>query len=66
MKVVRPLRAIRLKCLDCSCWSQGEVAKCTHKDCVLWSLRYGKKPKNTEYEKMSTVEYMVQVEKGSK
>ncbi len=39
----RPLlKAIRDKCLDCCCGSQGEVAKCTATDCPLWPYRMGK------------------------
>ncbi|MFA5238237.1 MAG: hypothetical protein WC476_00835 [Phycisphaerae bacterium] len=39
-----PLRAIRLKCLDCSCGNQKEVAECfIGWDCPLYPYRMGKK-----------------------
>ena len=57
MKVVRPLKAIRLKCLDCSGWNQSEVFKCVHEACILFPLRFGKKPTGVQYEKMSMAEY---------
>jgi len=39
-----PLRAIRHKCLDCCCWSDTEVRKCTVQDCSLYPFRFGKNP----------------------
>lgn len=53
-----PMRAIRLKCYDCSGWNWAEVEKCQHRDCVLWGLRLGKKPKDLQYGKLSAKEYM--------
>lgn len=37
-----PLRAIRLKCLDCSGHERNEVRNCQFEDCPLFSLRMGK------------------------
>ena len=37
-----PMRAIRLRCLDCCCWSQKAVRECPCKDCPLWPYRMGK------------------------
>lgn len=37
-----PLRAIRLKCLDCMCWQGNEVSLCPSDDCILWHYRFGK------------------------
>ncbi len=37
-----PLRAIRLKCLDCSGWSEAEVRKCVILDCALYKFRFGR------------------------
>jgi len=39
-----PLRAIRAKCLDCSCYNAAEVRKCTVEDCALYPYRMGKNP----------------------
>ncbi len=57
MKTPRPLRAIRLKCLDCSGWGYKEVELCEHKSCVLYELRFGKKPKGLKYEKLDADSY---------
>lgn len=43
-KTVTPLRAIRLKCLDCSCGSAHEVRQCTAEGCPLYPFRIGKNP----------------------
>lgn len=39
-----PVKAIRLKCLDCCCGSIKEVDLCPCKDCSLYPFRYGKNP----------------------
>lgn len=39
-----PLKAIRAKCLDCSCYQPSEVAKCTATGCALWPYRMGRDP----------------------
>jgi len=44
MKPTTPLRAIRLKCLDCSCENAAEVKRCHIEDCALWSFRMGRNP----------------------
>jgi len=41
---VTPMKAIRLKCLDCSAGSAKEVRQCPVKDCSLWPYRLGKRP----------------------
>lgn len=35
-------KAIRQKCLDCSCWSHSEVRDCSSTDCYLHPFRMGK------------------------
>lgn len=44
-KRITPLKAIRLKCLDCSCGSPKEVKLCTAEACPLYPFRFGKNPK---------------------
>ncbi len=44
MNIPTPLKAIRLKCLDCSCGSADEVRKCPIKWCPLYPFRSGKNP----------------------
>lgn len=41
---VSPLRALRLKCLDCRNDSAQEVRLCTAVDCPNWLFRMGKNP----------------------
>ena len=55
--LVRPLKAIRFKCMDCAAWQQSEVLKCTHTTCILWHLRFGKRPKGAKYENRTVEEY---------
>lgn len=43
-KRISPLKAIRLKCLDCSCGSTNEVRLCQITDCPLFPYRSGKNP----------------------
>jgi len=43
-KHITPIKAIRLKCLDCCCDSTSEVAECPCTDCSLWPFRFGKNP----------------------
>jgi hypothetical protein len=64
MHCVRPLWAIRFKCYDCSGWNWAEVEKCSHQDCILWPLRFGKKPKGMQYKHFSAKEYSQAIEKG--
>jgi hypothetical protein len=41
-KRISPLKAIRNKCLDCSCFDGVEVANCPIEECPLWAFRSGK------------------------
>jgi hypothetical protein len=38
------LRAIRQKCLDCSCHQPSEVRDCPITACDLWPYRFGRDP----------------------
>lgn len=42
-----PLRAIRAKCLECSCGSTYEVKNCPIHDCNLYPFRLGNNPFRT-------------------
>lgn len=44
MKVLTPMKAIRAKCLDCSCGNPYEVTKCPITDCALYPYRDGHNP----------------------
>ena len=39
-----PIKAIRKKCLDCSCWQPKEVRECTVIDCPIYPYRLGRRP----------------------
>lgn len=39
-----PIKAIRAKCLECSCNQLGEVRECPITDCPLFPFRFGKNP----------------------
>lgn len=39
-----PLKAIKAKCLDCSCGSYVEVKECHIVDCPLYPFRLGHNP----------------------
>ena len=41
---MNPMRAIREKCLDCTCQQPMEVKECTVKTCALHPFRMGKNP----------------------
>ncbi len=43
-KRISPLKAIRLKCLDCCCGSSNEVKLCTIPRCPLYPFREGHNP----------------------
>lgn len=43
-KRISPLKAIRLKCLDCSCGSFNEVKLCPVEQCSLYPFREGHNP----------------------
>lgn len=49
-KRISPIKAIRLKCLDCRCGSSNEVKLCTVERCPLYPFREGRDPyrKKTE------------------
>lgn len=45
MTKITPMKAIRLKCLDCCCGQYKEIAGCNTKSCPLWIYRFSKRPK---------------------
>ena len=42
MERITRTKAIRLKCLDCTCNQPVEVRKCPSTNCPLWRYRMGK------------------------
>lgn len=43
--IPKPLRAIRMKCVDCSGGSKKEVKECRVTHCALYPYRMGRYPK---------------------
>ena len=43
-KVLTPIKAIRAKCLECSCGQAVEVRLCVLHDCPLYPYRMGHRP----------------------
>lgn len=43
-KKMTPIKAIRVKCLDCSSGQPSEVRRCDIEDCPLLPYRFGKNP----------------------
>ena len=41
-------KAIRQKCLDCSCWQEAEIRRCPTQDCALYSFRTGNTRRGSE------------------
>jgi len=46
--ILRPLKAIRAKCLECCCYQRAEVRACPDKTCALWPYRMGHRPSPAE------------------
>ena len=39
-----PIKAIRKKCLDCTCYQSKEMRKCTVIKCPVYPYRFGRRP----------------------
>ena len=55
MKTLTPIKAIRAKCLDCSCYQPKEIRLCPVIKCPLWPYRMGKRPKREPVEHLAEV-----------
>ena len=42
-----PIKAIRKKCLDCTCGQVKEIRLCPVVSCACWPYRFGRRPDNT-------------------
>lgn len=45
VKKLTPMKAIRAKCIDCTCGQNAEVRRCQVSSCSLHRYRMGKRPK---------------------
>ena len=63
------LRAIKLKCLDCSTYNINEIKECPVKNCPLYPFRLGKNPfrkrELSEEERNKLSERMKNIKKGN-
>lgn len=50
-KSLTPIKAIRAKCLDCSCGQIKEIRECSDKNCPLFPYRMGRRPKKEDVQK---------------
>ena len=51
-----PVKAIRMKCLECSAGSSWEVTQCWATKCPLYVFRFGKNPFRSKVEREFTEE----------
>jgi hypothetical protein len=49
-------KAIRQKCLDCSCWQEAEIRRCTAQDCALYPFRMGNISRGLETNNLTATE----------
>lgn len=63
MEATTPLKAIRLKCLDCSCGSSNEVKQCPITDCPLYEFRTGHLPKNENRKYVDNSRFLIEYQK---
>lgn len=47
MKRLTPVKAIRAKCIECSCGQVSEIRNCLIPNCPLYPYRMGHRPKDT-------------------
>ncbi len=50
MQVLTPIKAIRAKCMDCTCNQPTEIRECRITSCALWPYRMGKRPSKRQLE----------------
>lgn len=49
MSKITPMKAIRLKCLECCAGQRLEVRECVLKTCPLYGYRTGHRPKGEQF-----------------
>ena len=49
-----PIKAIRKKCLDCTCGQYEEIRKCTVINCTLYPYRKGCRPDKATIDTLKT------------
>ena len=62
-----PMKAIRAKCLDCSCGNPNEVKLCPVEKCPLYPFRLGKNPNiKREYTEEQKEKFRENIKKAQK
>lgn len=51
-------KAIRQKCLDCCCWQEAEIRRCTAQSCALYPFRMGNTRRGMETNNLTTTEQL--------
>jgi len=46
--VCTPIKAIRAKCMDCTCHQLKEIRECHLTECPLWPYRMGTRPSDAD------------------
>lgn len=49
-RALTPIKAIRAKCMDCTCNQPKEIRECSITSCALWPYRMGKRPSKQQLE----------------
>lgn len=57
-----PVKAIRLKCMDCMCQQVAEVRNCSSIDCPLYMFRMGHNPNRASKKKIKGITPMIEKE----
>lgn len=58
---ISPLKAIREKCLECSCGQTNEVRLCPIDRCPLYPYRFGKNPVSSRKKRELTPEEKIAI-----
>lgn len=64
LRKITPMKAMRMKCLDCCCGSALEVRLCPIKTCPLHAYRFGKRPKKEPL--YDTTDQSIKIDEKSK
>ena len=60
MKPTTPMKAIRLKCLDCCAGQAAEVRRCHIEKCPLWKYRFGHRPTSVFFDEDTLGEEIIE------
>lgn len=55
MEIYTPVKAMKMKCLDCCGWQRKEVELCPIRHCPLWAYRKGSRPSSEDIATVSGI-----------